>query len=218
MKKIILGSLCFLLAFSSVSYAQISLGPNQKLINGYSNDFDIAIYANFKNNSNQDSFRWVRTRNALPTGWESAICDNIQCHDVIVDSSDFTLASNDSFNVSFHFYPYGKNGMGELDITIFSLSDPQIRTSGTYSANAWMLSSNVIRYDFRFYPNPAVNRVFFPAKGNTKVYNMEGRLLKEFSPESMRSGADISDLSNGYYFFETITPSGIQRDKLQVQR
>ncbi len=218
MKKHLLSFLCFLGLMSSVSYAQISLGPNQKLVNGYSNDFDVAIYANFKNSSDEDSFRWVRTRNTLPSGWESAICDNIQCHDVIVDSSDFTLASGDSFDVSFHFYPYSKSGMGELDITIFSLENPDIRTSGTYSANVWMMGTQNLMYDFRYYPNPAANRVYFPARGNTLVYSAEGKLVRVFSPEAMRSGADVSDLSNGYYYFETNTPAGIQRDKLLIQR
>lgn len=221
--KHILPALLFLaLSFSSfVSQSQIVFSPNDKEVNGFSDDFDVAIYSSFVNLSEYDSFRWVRISNTLAAGWESAVCDNVQCHAATVDSSDFLLAKNDSFNFSFHFYPYDKAGQGSMQVYVYALLNPAVNTSGTYRTTIWKLSVPGIPEVRSLFPNPVTNILYskdLNPDAKVKIVQINGALSAEFSGKEVSGGADLSALPAGIYLAEIEDNGTLRREKLIIRR
>lgn len=222
MKHILPLAFLFLLSFGSLqSQGQIYFSPNEKEVNGFSDNFDVAIYSRFVNLSDYDSFRWVRISNTIATGWESAVCDNIQCHAATVDSSDFLLSKNDSFNFSFHFYPYDKAGVGSMEVYVYALDNASVNTSGTYRTTIWKLSIPQISRSRVLYPNPAQNTLNasdLKPGTSVKLIHINGSVSASFSYDEIFSGADISALPNGLYIAEISSSETISRERITISR
>jgi hypothetical protein len=222
MKHILPSLLLIFLSFCGFeSKSQINFSPKVGEVNGYSDNFDVAIYSKFTNLSDYDSFRWVRKSNVLATGWESAVCDNIQCHAATVDSSDFLLSKNDSFSFSFHFYPYDKAGQGNMEVYVYALLNPSVNTSGTYKTTIWKLSVPETVVACTFFPNPIQNTLYSDVLKRgavVSIMNASGAQVARFTFDEITQGADLSFLANGLYIAEINDAGTFSREKLIIRR
>jgi hypothetical protein len=217
----ILFSLICLITFTMNAQSQITFDHTSNAAGGFSNEFDIALHNEITNNSDQDTFRWVRKNEVLSPSWESAVCDNIQCHDVIVDSATFILKKGEFFDFIIHFYPYNKTGNGSMEVYVYAINDPSINTTSTFNATIWGLSTSNLTKDASIYPNPAQNilNITTDKKINAvKVYSLTGMTVEQIQILANSNSIDISGLNNGTYIAEINTDAGIVRKKFAVSK
>lgn len=220
MIRVLFSILC-LITFSFSSQSQIIFEHPTNNAGGLSNNFDIALHNKFTNNSNQDTFRWVRKNNVLATSWESAVCDNIQCHDVIVDSAAFILKNGESFDFIIHFYPYNKTGSGSMEVYVYAINDPLINTSSNYKATIWGLSTHNLTSSAFIYPNPVQDILNIRTEKNissVNIFNLSGALVTALPNSTDANNFNIGFLNNGIYFAEINTSAGVMREKFVVAK
>lgn len=70
------------------------------------------------------SIKWHRIEDAsFPQSWNSATCDNVQCHDPAVTDYTCTLPPNDSFDLKTVFYLNSMRGSGTITTHIYIPAD-----------------------------------------------------------------------------------------------
>lgn len=73
---------------------------------------------------------------------------------------------------------------------------------------------------FKVYPTPANTYVFISGPldelTGIRIYDMQGRLLKQMDPDLQRNRISISNLSDGIYFVEFRAKSGISRQRIMI--
>ena len=220
MKKFLISIFC-LVTFIFNAQSQISFEYATKKAGALSNEFDVALHNKFTNNSDQDSFRWVRKSNVLSPSWESAVCDNVQCHDVIVDSANFSLKKGGFFDFIIHFYPYSKTGNGSMEVYVYAINDPSINTTSFYEATTWGLSANILESSASIYPNPVQNLFNIRTEkqiSSVRIFSLTGSLV-EMAPLNTGSHQfQVDHLKNGIYLAEITTSSGVIREKFVVSK
>lgn len=219
MKKRILYTL-FAAAFSVSANGQITFEKGTNTVNGYSNEFDIPVHDKLTNNSQETEFRWVRTINTLTTGWDNAVCDIVQCHDVSVDSSDFSLPKGEVSEFIVHFYPDNKAGEGDVTIRVFAVNDPAVSSSAKFTTRVWGLGAPVFSAKTAVYPNPAkdiLSIINEPAAKVCHIYSLNGSLLLSQNIENT-STVNISALPAGLYVAEIISDEKVIRNRFSISR
>lgn len=71
--------------------------------------------------------------------------------------------------------------------------------------------------EIKIYPNPVADNFFIESEVHIqtlRIYNIEGKLMKELAAVSLEEGIDISSFSNGVYFLEMESAEGILYKKL----
>lgn len=220
MTRLLISIFC-LMALSLNAQSQITFEHLNNKGGGFTNEFDIAIHDKFTNGSDLDSFRWVRKSNILSPSWESAVCDNIQCHDVIVDSAVFTLKKGDFFDFIIHFYPYSKTGTGSMEVYVYAINDPSINTTSFYEATVWGLSTNNLNSSASIYPNPVQNMLNIKTDklvSSVSIFTVSGALVATEQMNSSRNNINVNYLNNGIYFAEINTAVGVIREKFVVSK
>ncbi len=183
---------------------------------GYADETEIVLTGFVHNNSNDTvSIRWQRNEN-IPTGWLTAICDNIQCWAEVVSYSPqaVVIPPQGKSVMDVHFFPGGKAGNGSVTVRAWVEGDSAntVVTSSAKSATALQ----PVGVDFanesdkiRVYPNPA--RDYFLIRNLPKgeistveVYNIFGRKMLSFSQSASKSNNavhrfDIGALAKGIY-------------------
>jgi hypothetical protein len=217
----LLFSIFCLMTLSINAQSQITFEHTTNKAGGLSNEFDVALHDKFTNNSDQESFRWVRKSNILSPSWESAVCDNVQCHDVIVDSADFTMKKGEFFDFIIHFYPYNKTGTGSMEVYVYAVNDPSINASSTYEATIWGLSTNNLTTSAFIYPNPVQNILNIKTDktvSSVSIFSLAGALVATVPMTSDLKNIAIGYLNNGIYYAEINTSVGVMREKFVVSK
>jgi len=106
---------------------------------------------------------------------------------------------------------FGKDNVSDsLWIKDIQISDKKVSTIKTYNLQ-----------NLKVYPNPAQNELYIRNKalyadGQTtdyKIYNLNGRILRQFSSQLNLSKINISDLNKGIYFIKITKKETIYRTK-----
>mgnify|MGYP006296210963 FL=1 len=86
-----------------------------------------------------------------------------------------------------------------------------------YSSNGTLGIINPGSLQPAVYPNPAGSTVTITLQNpqtTVKMYDMHGKLVKAVDLENMEVEVDISDLNQGLYMLEFLSPEGIHYEKL----
>jgi hypothetical protein len=206
--------IAILLLVASITVQGQSLSFKDSLIieEGSSSLDDIIVHCWFYNKSGKTNLRWTRVQNNLPNGWESAVCDNVQCYGPLVSEATFMMPNNDSFNFSFHFYANKFGGTGSMNVCVYSVNDSTIKTCGTFSVVGWGVGVEDISNSMYLYPNPAnkVVNIKSPLIGS-------GVMILEKTFYGISNNISVEDLPNGCYTLSLESASGLIHQKLFVQ-
>lgn len=171
---------------------------------GYITEFELVAKNKLKNTTIHTEMVWIREDNTLPAAWTAAICDNALCHNIDIDSADFTMMQNDSFDFKVNFYPQTNNGRATNRVRVYAKNDPSVSTTAVFNAQGWGLS--VYQTDAQgllIYPNPAndILVVEMPASngGDIEVLNALGQIEMHAFAAGNKAEINTSSLSEGVY-------------------
>ncbi|MEX0966802.1 MAG: T9SS type A sorting domain-containing protein [Bacteroidia bacterium] len=171
-----------------------------------SGEAEIVGYNQMVNTTSQtQTFRWYRFDEGLENGWESQICDKIQCYLPHVSSAEFVLGAGDTSIMDVHFIPNSVSGESEVRVFLFAVGDSANGQFATYFATGWRVGLNENpQAKFNFYPNPVKEKltIDFPVKGDhtVEIFNILGNNVGTYQVNN-QSTLNISffDLPKGMY-------------------
>lgn len=171
---------------------------------GYITEFELIAKNKLVNTTIHTEMVWIREDNTLPAAWTAAICDNALCHNIDIDSADFTMMQNDSFDFKVNFYPQTNNGRATNRVRVYAKNDPSVSTTAVFNAQGWGLS--VYQTDAQgllIYPNPAneVLVVELPRSnaGDIQVLNALGQEVIRGFVSGNKAELNTTSLAEGVY-------------------
>jgi len=115
-----------------------TVSGNTADISGSADDAELNAKVTFTNTSTTDediSVRWEVMNQNLPSGWNSAVCDNVTCHAPTVMDRTMTITKDETFDFKVTFYPDGNSGTGTVDVKLYVEGDEENTTEMiTFSA------------------------------------------------------------------------------------
>lgn len=162
--------------------------------------------------------RWEVKKTNLSEGWDAIVCDH-QCYTSLVDKKTFKLRPNEvlhDFKVSFR--PNGKQGMGNVEIHLYDVSDADhSEETITFSGAAQGMHTSI--HDFsketaapKVFPNPAIEYINIKDDYNRvaliEIYNVVGRKMSDFSVNHAGAKYDVSNLPKGMYMVRMLDANG----------
>lgn len=171
---------------------------------GYITEFELIAKNKLVNTTIHTEMVWIREDNTLPAAWTAAICDNALCHNIDIDSADFTMMQNDSFDFKVNFYPQTNNGRATNRVRVYAKNDPSVSTTAVFNAQGWGLS--VYQTDAQgllIFPNPAneVLVVELPRSngGDIQVLNALGQEVIHGFVSGNKAELNTTSLAEGVY-------------------
>lgn len=153
--------------------------------------------------------RWEIKKTNLSEGWQAIVCDH-QCYTTLMSSKTFKLEPSEvlhDFKVSFR--PNGKEGMGNVEIVLYDVSDKDgTEQTVTFSGAAQNVHTSTPGFSKettapKIFPNPAIQYVYLRDDYNRvkliEIYNVVGRKMEHFSVNHDGEKYDISRLPRGMY-------------------
>lgn len=197
MKKIILFSVaaCAMCIASDLN-AQFTVSPNPASNNDFSFD-EVDVVANSTITNDSDGpidVSWYRTIHVLPEGWETAVCDIVQCYFPWVDSQAFQLEGGAAGNIDVHIYPDGTPGEAIVEVKMVDAANPTDTTDVFFLFNTTLSVQEQYRQNIRVYPNPTVDQLRIEAGHEihtAEIFGTDGRLLKRV----MLNGSELIDIA-----------------------
>lgn len=190
-------------------------------VEGSTNEYDVVGHSYIVNTTNGNlSLKWVRERNALSPGWESAICDKNNCYPTNVSTNvvvggnpdiPVDLGPGDTSIIDLHVYPYGITGSGEVEVCLYEVDGTTPIGCMHYSVTIGTSSTKEIdRENLQIYPNPTSD--YFKlrsSEGVSKInlYNMLGRNIRTYEV-GLGKNYYIGDLPAGMYLASIIGSKG----------
>jgi len=188
-----------------------TLNPRMAKGQGPNNNLLIEAFSDFKNTSTDvaDSlFTWKILNITMPTGWEYGMCDPNNCltNIQVGDSGVFLLTIGLQSTFRGDFVPNGISGIGNATVLVSSKKYPEYFDTLKFEMSAWPTGINGLNAsrEFKFYPNPAKDRISFNYAGNKglaiEIYNILGNVIKTVYLQSTEANVNISDMQRGIYF------------------
>lgn len=106
--------------------ATFSLSAETVSGSGAASDNEIITKVTFTNNSTIEGgsdYVWRIANTNLPTGWQAAVCDNVQCWSPAKTDNTMSVNKDEAFDLKVHFYPDNIDGSGTVDILVYATSD-----------------------------------------------------------------------------------------------
>jgi hypothetical protein len=196
-------------------------------------DYELVFEANVKNNT-EGVLRVGLIRKNIDTvpGTENYFCWAGACLPANMDTSstNYVLpAGQTTENGAFsaHYIANEKKGITIIKYTFYDLGDPDINASVVvkyaYSAAEGVNDNTFNNVSFsNAYPNPATNMVNIDynlnnnaSSASVKVINLLGSVVKSanLSVGSNKVSFDVSDLTQGVYFYSIIVDGNIHQTK-----
>ncbi len=178
---------------------------------------DISVYVDLiPSGMDTRAFVWERTNISLPTGWESAVCDNNLCYLPIVNTQEFNMIGGDTTDIILHIYPGGTPGnttnatpgMAEVHIKVFERDNPSNEENIIFfvTLDATTGTTQVEAQRLKVYPNPTKD--VFRITENTlvkrvKVLNIIGKTALD---RTIQNGEQLSvaHLRAGMYLVQML--------------
>lgn len=203
MKKLIVSLL--LVTLFKVSLAQFIINPKIAKISGSCSKFLLEATSQFTKTTNDTPYMWEVIEINIPGGWEFGMCSPFECKSALSVGNTGKFYEEGEFKGDFS--PNNISGNGSAKVVISSMTNPSLKDTITFTANAWAVSMKEIvknNTDFNYYPNPAKDKLVI--KFNVKepitihLFNILGTRVKSFVHSGNESEVNISDLQNGMYF------------------
>ena len=198
--------------FTLLGFAQVSFEKDTtEMIYVDKDVFDYSAKNAIVNNSrNADDtvFIWYRTE-SIPTGWETAICEDELCHPTSTSTNEFSVGHGKTFDFKFNFYPYGVKDCGSGDIVLVSKMNPSNRDSFHAAICTFDPTASVeeVSTKISIYPNPAKDYIVVNTGNNDEIrvaiYDILGNKYLEETTFSGRR-LNIASLNSGVYILKTI--------------
>jgi len=189
---------------TSSAFGQFTVSPNPASNNDFAfSEPDVVANSTIFNESDDTlSVTWFRTVHLLPQGWETAVCDIVQCYFTFVDSQTFELGPGAEGNMDVHVYPDGSEGSAMIEVKMIDNANPTDTLDVFYLFNT-ALSAGVesFRQTIKVFPNPTVDRITIEAGHDVhtaEVFGVDGRLLRNVALNGS-STFDVSELPSGPY-------------------
>ncbi|WP_020535988.1 T9SS type A sorting domain-containing protein [Lewinella cohaerens] len=209
MKQNILLLLALCLTSSIVVAQNIEFSETPVIVSNIAaSDFEGIAHSTVTNTADASrNFTWVRNVLEITDGWQTAVCDNVQCYFPTVGTENFVLDANTAGTMDIHAYPNGVDGSAVVEIVVTDSDDSSLTMSNLYYFNTGPSSTTeASRQTIKVYPNPSNG--LFSVKGNKQIANVEvfsltGRRVKSFNYNDGQ-WYDISDLPTGTYLVRLI--------------
>jgi hypothetical protein len=203
MKNLLTLLLCIASVAASAQEFNWTANPSDTT-GGTSDQFEIVNAAYFINSGEDSTFIWIRTSD-LPTGWANTVCDVNQCYGELVDSAEFIMAEGDSFKIKSNFYPNNIDGLGCIDLQIFSLTDRTKVVSRRFCASTILSSVKIANNKaLQLYPNPASSELNIEVDGSNKnnvvIVNALGQIVHSAQINGAHHSIDVANWTPGMYF------------------
>ncbi|MCB0663936.1 MAG: T9SS type A sorting domain-containing protein, partial [Saprospiraceae bacterium] len=190
-------------------------------VEGSTNEFDVVGHSYIVNTTNGNlSLKWVRERNALSPGWESAVCDKNNCYPTnistnVVDAGNpmipVELGPGDTSIIDVHVYPYGLTGSGIVEVCLYEVGGTDAIGCMVYNVTIGTTSTKEVdKEQIQIYPNPTSD--YFKLRNVEGVraihlYNMLGRSIRNYEV-GVGKNYYIGDLPAGMYLASIIGKNG----------
>jgi hypothetical protein len=188
---------------------------------GSTDEYDVVGHSYIVNTTNGNlSLKWVRERNDLSQGWESAICDNNNCYPATVSTNvvdggnpniPVELGPGDTSIIDVHIYPYGLTGSGEVEVCLYEVGSSDVIGCMNYTVAIGTSSTKEVdRENLQIYPNPTSD--YFKLRSSEGVstinlYNMLGRNIRTYQV-GLGKNYYIGDLPAGMYLASIVGSKG----------
>lgn len=210
-------SFLFLLGILLSAYsvqAQLAINPNPVYVDGITSAMvDVVGYADFENNTEfTGNFTWQRTVIEISEGWESAVCDPIQCYLTGANTASFNLSAGESGDMDVHVYPNGFDGAAIIEVEVYETANPENTTTGTYYFNQ---GTDGVAEKFseaiKVYPNPTQDWISIENAENNVIsadlFNVTGKLMSS-STVNGNQRISIQELPAGNYILKMMDVDG----------
>ena len=145
----------------------------------------------------------------LPGGWRVNIdnFDNLTENGYFYSSTESDSANANAMHLKYDLAGWG----GQLAYKYYGFSVRCLLNSGSGI-------ENIIKEEYKVYPNPTYNGIFF--EFNTKqdyeiqIFNLMGNLLRRVDLCDSKNYIDISDFAGGFYFYRVIAKNLTGQGKL----
>ncbi len=210
-KRLITTSI-LLVMLCQLSYGQSFFVKTDTVRMNSSTDIPAELIYNYLYNLTADTLNmgWAKTKNDLPKGWYSSVCDEYICHDSDIKFEVFKLAPYDSTYLVGHFV-YSDVGEGVLDITVNDLNDtitPPITLTYILTVSTNTDVHDALSKNMSVYPNPSkgmfrINPTGMTS-GNLSVRDQLGNLVFEQKWQASNTSPITlpGTLSNGVYVLQ----------------
>lgn len=185
----------------------------------YLTEFEIVAHSFIKNNSDEAiEVKWERTKNEIPVGWNSLVCDPNNCWapHIFKNPDPLVIPANGEMLLDVHFQPFEIEGTGLVEICVWAVADSaNVNIKMTYSADAFTvdIEDNAIK-QIKMYPNPVQDNLTIDLGGNVadvryiEVYSLIGRKMAHYPiPSSNANRINLVGLPEGMYFVKLLNSS-----------
>lgn len=227
LKNIILTVLC-VFAFNNCINAQVIYDEDTLLATGYvastPNGYaELVAETKIRNTGSlPDTIVWYRNVNTLPTAnWTSAVCDIITCYSPTTSTAEFIIDPGAVRALSFHFYPKGDKGIGQMVVRFAKKSNQSNYTDIYINVQGYGLNINTLKKaNFTLFPNPSKESLIIHTatntSGNYSIVNLLGETVLSGNFES-GNPIDISSIKCGVYCVNVIDENGVSSSKLIIE-
>jgi Secretion system C-terminal sorting domain len=195
----------------------ITLTPSIVNANVSLDSFEIKAKAIFKNTATTTKkFVWKRTIIAMTNGWQSLVCDAKGCWSSTVNDApeQIELAPNTSSNIDAYIRPNKITGAATIEIKVFEVGNETNAVTGRYLFSSSTPTKEVSKNNasVKIFPNPATDYFSiqddYDAVDRVVVYNMIGRVMKNYAVNSTTTKYTLNDLPEGLYIIRLLNARG----------
>jgi hypothetical protein len=213
MRNILLSLLLVVVLFTS-AWSQLVINPNPAIVSEVDiTEFDVVAYTFITNDSDVPrTLRWERNVVSIADGWQSAVCDKVQCYLPHVSTQTFPLEENETANLDVHIYPANREGAAVIEIIVTDVQDENVTVTGQFYFNEDPNSNyEKISNRIKIFPNPCSDFLYieeFHTVNRVEIYSLDGNLVVN-SPLSSNS-LSIAHLPTGSYIVRMKDKAGNQ--------
>lgn len=177
-------------------------------------DYDIpgnvlSIHGMLRNLSSTDNVKIGISKQFIdiPSGWQTALCADI-CYSTSASTANVIIAPSDSLAFTFYFYSDTIADSGFVKVRFKNLNLPANTIYQNYSG-VTTTASGILEQNlelFTIYPNPATDLIYITLANNEaldyEVLDVLGNVIASGKLTDETSSINISELTNGFYFFK----------------
>lgn len=197
------------LVLSGISAQDLEFSTNPVIVSEVrAGDFEGIGYATINNTGTTNrNLTWERNVIEKTAEWQSAVCDNTQCHGPTVSTEDFLLEVDSMGTMDVHVYPNMTEGAATIEVIVTDRDDSSVSLSNIYYFNSEPSSTiNLDRAQVKVYPNPSTG--LFAVKAGkqlatVQVFSLTGQQVKSFTYNDGQ-WYDITDLPKGTYLVRLV--------------
>lgn len=192
---------------SSQLFSQVSFKYDTLVFGNNCDEFEAVAYNPVTNGGTSTNLTWEKEVLNNSQNWDVAICDNNLCYDASVNTQNFDLAIDSTFDVfAVHVYFNGEKGESLTRVIIYSTESSFDRDTSYYSTNCWPSSVQSINDQIAsIYPNPASESININPQSkknfNISLKNNLGQVVYELNNAFGETEINLTNVASGTYYF-----------------